>query len=107
MARLSQSRPHSGLGFQVQVLETFKSVPLHSEAVSKKRVPGADQPPAAVCLAEVLMGLATDTTIYLSRREEALEVNKLIFTIRASDSSWHPGIPGRPLSLSCPLEPRL
>ena len=28
---------------------------------------------------------------------EALRVNKLTFTICASDSSWHPGIPGRPL----------
>jgi hypothetical protein len=28
----------------------------------------------------------------------ALKVKKLTFTIRASDSSWHPGLPGRPLS---------
>ena len=48
-------------------------------------------------LAEVLVGLATDTTVYLSRRGEALKANKLTFTIRASDSSWHPGLPGRPL----------
>ena len=47
--------------------------------------------------AEVLVGLATDTTVYLSRRGEALKVKKLTFTIRASDSSWHPGLPGRPL----------
>ena len=34
-------------------------------------------------VAEVLVGLATDTTVYLSRRGEALKVNKLTFTIRA------------------------
>ena len=39
------------------------------------------------------MGLATDTTVYLSRRGEALKVYKLTFTIRTSDSSWHPGLP--------------
>ena len=43
------------------------------------------------------MGLATDITVYLSRRGEALKVNELTFTIRASDSSWHPGLPGRPM----------
>ena len=32
---------------------------------------------------------------------EALQVNKVTFTIRASDSPWHPGLPGRP---SFPLE---
>ena len=50
--------------------------------------------------AEVLVDLATDTTVYLSRRGKALKVNKLTFTIRASDSAWHPGLPG------CPLSPR-
>ena len=39
------------------------------------------------------MGLATDTTVYLRRRGKALEVNKRIFTIRASDSAWHFGLP--------------
>ena len=48
-------------------------------------------------VAEVLVGLPTDTTVYLSRRGGALTVNKLTFNIRASDSSWHPGPPGRPL----------
>ena len=43
------------------------------------------------------MGLATDTTVYFSRREEARKVNRLTFTIRASDSSWHPGLSGRHL----------
>ena len=43
------------------------------------------------------MGLATDTTVYLSRRGGALKVKKMTFTIRASNSSWHPGLPGRPL----------
>ena len=43
------------------------------------------------------MGLATDTTVYLSLREKALKVSKLTLTIRASDSSWHPGLSGRPL----------
>ena len=38
-------------------------------------------------VAEVLVGLATDTAVYLSRRGGALKVNKLTFTIRASDSS--------------------
>ena len=51
-------------------------------------------------VAEVLVGLATDTTVYLSRRWEALKVNKLTFAIRASDFSWHPG------RLGCPLFPR-
>ena len=32
---------------------------------------------AKLLVAEVLVGLATDTTIYLSRRWEALKVNKL------------------------------
>ena len=35
--------------------------------------------------------------ICLSRRGEALEVEKLTFTIRASDFSGHLGFPGRPL----------
>ena len=43
------------------------------------------------------MGLATDITVYISRRREALKVNKLVFTVRASDSSWLPGLPERPL----------
>ena len=47
--------------------------------------------------AEVLVGLATDTTVYLSRRGGTLKVDKLTFAIRASDSCWHPGLPGRPL----------
>ena len=34
-------------------------------------------------VAEVLVGLATDTTVYLSRRGEALKVNKLTFTNQA------------------------
>jgi len=45
-------------------------------------------------VAEVLVGLATDTTVYLSWRGGSLKVNTLTFTIRASDSSWHPGLPG-------------
>ena len=47
--------------------------------------------------AEVLVGLATDITVYSSRRGDALQVKKMIFTIRASDSSWHPGLPRRHL----------
>ena len=50
-------------------------------------------------VAEVFVGLSTDTTLYLSRREEALKVDRLTFIIRTSDSSWHPGLPGRPLFL--------
>ena len=46
---------------------------------------------------EALVGLATDTTVYLSRRGEALTVNKMTFTTRSFDPSWHPGLPGRPL----------
>ena len=49
-------------------------------------------------VAEVLAGLATDTTVHLRRRG----VNKLTFTIRAS--SRHPGLPGRPVF---PITPRL
>ena len=48
-------------------------------------------------VAEVLVGLATETPVCFSRRGGALEVNTLTFTIRASDSAWHPGLPGRPL----------
>jgi len=48
-------------------------------------------------VAEVLVGLATDTPVVLSRREAALKLNKLTFIICASDSSWHPGLLGRPL----------
>jgi len=48
-------------------------------------------------VAEVLVSLATGTAVYLSRRGGVLKVNKLTSTIRASDSSWHPGLPGRPL----------
>ena len=44
-------------------------------------------------VAQVLLGLATEATVYLSRRE----VNKLTFTIRDFDSSWHSGLLGRPL----------
>ena len=50
--------------------------------------------PPSQLVAEVLAGLATDTAVYSSRPEEALKVNKLTFTIRASDSSWHHGLPG-------------
>ena len=50
-------------------------------------------------VAGVLVGLATGTTLYLSQRGEALKVNKSTSTIRASDSSWHPGLAGRPLSM--------
>jgi hypothetical protein len=45
-------------------------------------------------VAEVLVGLATDTAAYLSRREDALKVNTLTFIISASDSSWRPRPPG-------------
>ena len=48
------------------------------------------------------MGLATDTTVFSSRWEGALKVKKMTLTIRASDSSWHPGLPGCPLF---PLNP--
>ena len=50
------------------------------------------------------MGLATDTTVCSSRQGEALEVEKLTFTIRASDSSWHPGLPWRPVA-NVPFHP--
>jgi len=40
------------------------------------------------------VGLATDTH---NLRVEARKVNKLTSTLHASDSSWHPGHPGRPL----------
>ena len=43
------------------------------------------------------MCLATDKTVNLRRREQALKVNKLTFVIRASDYSWNPGLPWRPL----------
>ena len=43
------------------------------------------------------MRLATDKTVCLSLWGQAPLVNKLTFSIRASDSSWHPGLPGRPL----------
>ena len=43
------------------------------------------------------MGLATDTTVHLSRRGGVLKVKELTFAIRASDSSWHPGLSERPL----------
>ena len=55
-----------------------------------------------VPVAEVLVVLATDTTVDGIQREEALKVNELTFIIRASDSSWHPGLPGRPV---IPCEP--
>ena len=63
------------------------------------RAPSVSPQPGLLYLsvAEVLVGLATDTTVYLSRQRESLQVNTLTFTIRASDSSWHPGLPGRPL----------
>ena len=57
----------------------------------------AVQSMSAELVAEVSVGLATDTTFYLSRWGEALKVNTLTFTIRASDSSWQPGLPERPL----------
>ena len=40
---------------------------------------------ADLLVAEVLVGLATDTVVYVSRREEALQVNILTFAIRASE----------------------
>ena len=48
-------------------------------------------------VAGVSSGLATDTTVHLSGQGGALKINRLTLTIRASDSSWHPGLPGRPL----------
>ena len=41
--------------------------------------------------------LQKSTSLKCEPSSEALQVNKLIFAIRASDSSWHPGLPGRPL----------
>ena len=38
-------------------------------------------------VAQVLVCLATDTTVYLSRQGELLKVNKSTCIIRASDSS--------------------
>ena len=66
------------------------------------RPPGLFREAVTACggqglVAEVLAGLATDTSVYLSRREEARKVDKLTFIIRTADSSWHPGLPGRPL----------
>ena len=62
-------------------------------------------------IAEVLVGLATDTTVYIGRRLEALKVTDWTFAIRACDSSWHPGLPGRPLRTrhvrSFCIEPRV
>ena len=49
-----------------------------------------------VLAAEFLVGLATDTIVSLNRRGEALEAITLTFSIRASDSLRHPGLPGRP-----------
>ena len=42
--------------------------------------------------AEVLVGLATDTSVRFSRREEAVNVNKLTFTIR-DVTPWAPRMP--------------
>jgi len=52
---------------------------------------------SVLLVAEVLVVLATDTPIYLSRRGKALKSNRLTFAIRASDSSWHSALPGRHL----------
>ena len=38
----------------------------------------------------MLLGLATDTTVHRGKRLKS-------FTIRASDSAWHHGLPGRPM----------
>ena len=62
-------------------------------ATAAAALPGARK----VFIAEVLVGLATDTTVYSSRRGQALKVNTLTFSTRTSKSSWHPGLPGRPL----------
>ena len=70
----------------------------------KGRRPGLPPAPSCMFVAEVLAGLAT---VYLSRRGAALKVNKLTFTIRASDSSWHPRLPGRPLSTFAGIESTL
>ena len=43
------------------------------------------------------MRLATDKTVHLSLWGQAPLVNKLTFSIRASDSAWHPGLPRCPL----------
>ena len=54
-------------------------------------------------VAKVLVGLATDTIDYSSLRwEKVLKVKKLTFTIRAPDSSWPPGLPGRLLFQTSP-----
>ena len=48
---------------------------------------------------------------YNSLLKPAGEGDKLTFTIRASDSSWHPGLPGRPLfpreAVASTVEPTL
>jgi len=71
--------------------------PLHEGGVHVLPKEPSPRRAASLLVAEVLVGLATDTTVYLSRRGKALKINKLTFTIRASDSTWHPGLPGRPL----------
>ena len=53
-------------------------------------------PPLCQLVAEVLVGLATDTTGYLSRWGDVRKVDELTVIIRASDSSWHPAPPPRP-----------
>ena len=55
--------------------------------------------PTKLSVAEVLVGLATDTTVYLSLWGGALKVTILTFTILISESSLHPGLPGHPLFL--------
>jgi len=67
----------------------MKRPPLQGVACVTPLTPAQHAPlqPPHLYVAEVLVNLATDTTVYLSRRGGALKVNKLTFTIRASDSS--------------------
>ena len=69
----------SSLSFTLSLLSLAHSLLSLANPHSKSHRP-------TLPVAEVLVGLAMDTTVYLSRRGGVFKVHKLTFTLRASDS---------------------
>ena len=91
--RTSMYDKYSG---SMEITARLDHVIVKQHLVQTDRMDTCRSHPQQVLGAEVVVGLATDTTVYLSRREEALDVI-LTFTIRASVAPWAPRTP----SISC------
>ena len=74
------------------VIQVLTVAPIFFRTVPRRAAPWFR---VEVLVAEVFVGLATDTTVYLSGRWDARKVNELIYHSRASDPWWRPNARGR------------